>query len=644
MADPISGAVLKPIIGGIGGAIGGIGEAQQQRWENDFAINLLNHLKETQGAGYEDWLKQMTPLMFGAQNAGAGSQSRLFDDGSVGGNYNSVLNNMWTNPGDSQYSAQRILGDYGGALSNDMMNNAQGSMYGMGGAGGRTDTIGNTANQVFQNGGWTPQRQQFLDQLSPLLEGKSQSQQQQLLSGMGLLQSNGANKETTNYLQRGNDVMNQGGSTPWLEGLIQNVAGIAGNQGQNAASKFGTSAGQNIIGSGGYDPQISNLLSSATNVFNSGGRTPQIDAGSNSALQGLASGGRTNLTQGLGNTGLDLFNREALMSDPQAASFAMDTAGTATKNAYEALQRQAQARGGGPGNVVAAGNSTGAMADFADKLAENQAQGLRDTMQKQQELKLQQRGLGAQTATGAQGLETSRYGTFADLLGGMENAATGKMNSGANMASSALGTAADRLGTGFSGMNQSQQLETQRLMEALGLVPTAQNSATSRAGTMGGLGLTADSNNINRLNTGANLLQNFTGGQQNAANSLNSFIGNQDQYQNLMAQLGLSAGSQQAGIMNNLSQNELAALKAGLDKANMFGGLVNNQMQNSQAYNNMNSNLLQGSWNPLTALSGQSNDYAKTALSGLSLGNAPTAGKNASVFSSMGSGIANGIR
>lgn len=638
----ISPDAISSIVGMLGGVAGGIGSAQQQKWINDFAINLLNRNDQAYNQGWNQWQQQLGPQLNGSQMAGAGAHSRIFDDGGVGGNYNAMLNNLWQTPENSQYSAQRTMKDYGGALSNDQFASSQQGLSNLAGASGRLGGIGDLATQAFQNGGWTPQRQSYLNSMTPLMEGMSPSQKQQLLSGMGLMQNGGANSTSQKYMDRGGEAVDMGGNTPWLEGLIQNVAGIGEKQGRTQYTDSGQASGQKYVDSGGYDPAIQQLMSQGMNLLSSGGRTPQLDQGSSMALEGMGTGGQTATTRAMTGQGLDYFGREALMSPEEAESFAADTSGRASKGAFEAMMRQAKNRGGGAGANVAAGNANGVMADFADQIAENKAKSIQDALLNRQSLGLQQNALGLEGAKGGQSQESDRLGMFGSLLGKFEDTAAQRMGVGANVAGSAANTAANKMGTGASLLNAQGQLETQRYLQALGLVPTAQNSATNRAGTIGGLGMQADSNNNQRLNTGANLLQGYTGSQQNAGNSMNQFIGNQDQYQQMLAALGINASNSQGSLLNNLGQNELASLNGGTNRANVYGNQVNNQMNNTQAYNNMNAGVLNNSWNSQNELLNQAQKWGLQGLSNLGLGAAPKPGGNASVWSSALGGLAGG--
>jgi hypothetical protein len=639
MGDPFSS--ISALAGGVLGALGSVGAAQQQRWQNDFAINLLNRNDAAYNRGYEDWLRMSRPMLDGTQLAGGNAQSRIFDPGSAGGNLNFGLTDMWNQS--SPYNPGNIMSTYGGQYNTPTTEGAQWGLGQLGGMDGRTAGVGDLAATGFAGGGWTPQRQQFLDQLGPLMQGMSPSQQAQLMSGLGLMQNDGSNQETTNYRQRGSDAVSQGGETPWLSGLIENVAGIGRNQGATEFTQGGQQAGMNLVNSGGYDPRIDQLMGSGMNILQSGGRTPQLDQGSSMALQGMGTGGQTAATRGLVNRGLDLFNRESLMTPEQAMSFAADESATGSKNAFEAVMRRAQARGGGAGANVAAGNATGVMADFADEAAENRSQAIRDALIRQQELGLRQAQMGLQGADAGQGQESSRLGMFGNLLNDFEGTASSRLGVGANVAGQAANTAANRLATGFQGMGNAGELEARRYLEALGLVPTAQNSATSRAGTIGGLGLTADQNDISRMQLGGNLLQGYTSGQQNALNGLNSFIGNQDQYALGLGGLANSSTNSQANILNQLFGNEQAAANTGLNRANTYSGMTNNMFQNAQAGNNANSNLLQGSWAPQVSLAGQGGEFGLQGLRNLGLNSAPTGGGSTSVWSNMAGGFANGM-
>ena len=585
--DPVTATIaISALASSIGGLFGGRQQQRQINWQNDAFINLLNRLDEYAGYGRDSWQNMAMPALLNAIfPSHAEGSAILTQDGQLGRDLNFLLRNSITDQS-SPFSPTNIFNQYARPYENDIMGRVTGDMYNLANPdGGRLGSLGDLASQVFAGGGWTPARQNFLETINPLLSGANPQMGAMSDVGSEILRTRGGNQFSLGNMDMANQVLRQNGQTDWLNGLVQNLAGIAE---QGGATPF-TRGGQGFAG----------------NILSSDGRTPFSGAGALAGLQGIATGGQSGVNNALADRGLELFDREPLISPQQALSFAADSAGTANNRAFEAVMRRAQARGGGPGNVVAAGAANSGMGEFADTAARNTAEAMRNALTQQQELGLRQQGIGAEALASAGGQQNQRLGTYADLLSAMEGQST------------------NRLGLGFSGLGQLGGLENQRLLGALGMVPDAQNSATQRASVYGGLGNSADSNNIQRLLAGGGFLQNFTGNQLAALNALNNQIANQDQYTLGAGGLANNISNSQSNIFNQMFQNQLGSQQAGLNAGNLFGNLAQNMFGNAQNNLNMWNQNVMNSWNPLLGLAGQAQNWGLTALAGLGVGNAP---------------------
>ncbi len=579
-------AAIAGIASGLGGLIGGNRDNQRYKWDQGAFVNLLNRLDEAYNYGRSTWQDALLPGALGAiWPTQANGSAILTEDGQLGGDLNFLLRNAITNQ-ESPYSPTNILSQWGRPYENGRMGIFTGDAYNLFNPNGsQMDAIRQLSGQAFQGGGWTPARQSFLETINPLLSGQNPQMGEMSNVGGEILRNRGGNQFTLGIMDMANQVLRQGGETDWLRGLIQNAAGIAE---QGGATPF-TRGGQGFAGS----------------ILQQDGRTPFSGAGALAGLQGVLGGGNSAVNNTLADRGLELLDREPLISPQQALSFAADQAGTDTQRAFQAAQSRALARGGGPGSVVAAGQANAGMGEFADAAARNKAEAMREALIRQQELGLRQQGLGAETLQAAGGQQNQLLGTYSDLLSAMEGQST------------------NRLGLGFSGLGQLGGLENQRLLGALGLVPDAQNSANQRASIFGNLGLGSDSQNIQRLGIGGNFLNNFTQNQLSALQALTGHSSAQDQYTLGMGGLFNNLGNSQANVLNQLYQNELNSMNAGLNRANLAGNLWQNTIGNAQNNLNMWNNNVMNSWNPLVSLAGQGQNWGLTALGGLGLGGAP---------------------
>ena len=403
--------------------------------------------------------------------------------------------------------------------------------------------IGNTANQVFQGGGWTPQYAQQYSQLGNYLNGQTPGVQTSAGTANSLVGSQGAN----NYNQtlQGDALTSAGnnGMTSTLSMLLNPMQGIINSQGNNAQS---------------------NALM--------GGGNPLI-----------ASQGQTGITQGLESQGMNLFNQQALMNPAQAASLARNQAATDYSQQAQHAESQALARGGGAGATVANGMQNQGMADFANQAAQGTSSAVTSALQNQQQLQLQQQLTGGQIANSAGNLQNAFLGTGGGMtnqsgnlanslyMGGMglapttQNAATNNMSaylSGGNNGST------NQLGMLGAGSSLAQMLETGQLGGLNAYNSTMGNQNQYALGS-GGLGQTAANNLYGNTIAGGTL-----------ANS---------QFQNILNGMSSGYGTQNSTLtgLNNTQNNQYNPLTGLAGQILGFGNTgLSTQGQLMQGYGN----------------------------------------------------------
>ena len=413
---------------------------------------------------------------------------------------------------------------------------------------------------------------------------------------------NSANPARDSYLQGrdwySNALYGPGGSQENLinlmtqfPGLIQQYTGNPFEAGINGEMQ--SLLGQNAERMGFYDP----IADTAQQGFLGGGWTPNREASQNmlmQILQGqgaqmgtlsdvgldlLGQRGQTAFTRGYqdrgmdamnsggmtdplrtaqqianhaGARGLDLINREALLTPDQAANFAGESAAQATQGAYQRAQRQALARRGKAASVVAAGgNELDPMSEWADAASQNVSDARRKALMEQQGLGLQQMGLGSQMA----------------------------------------------LGSG-------------------GLFPDLQRAATGNVGTVGGLGLNAAQLENARMGTGNSLLDTYLQAQGRAGGLMNQSMTDQGQYALGLGGLGINAQNAGQTGRNNLFNNYLAGggFGAALNQQNF--GMNNQYFQNLLGLNRDNNTNYQSMLTGLFNLSNQGQNLAMGGMTG----------------------------
>jgi hypothetical protein len=406
--------------------------------------------------------------------------------------------------------------------------------------------LGNVANtftnprdvalQGFMGGGWTPQYQSTFDRMNEMRTGQGWQMGTQANVGGDLLGGRGQTAHTIALQNAMGQQLPTGGMNPMLWGGQQTAANVLGNQ--------------------GYTPGLAGLSQQGAQIMREGGWDPYTAAAGAIGTEGLLRGGGTATTDALQAIGTNLAAREALLPMDKAVAAAGDRASNAAISQFEAAQRRAEARGGGPG-PVRGGIQNAGMADYADQAARLVADAQNKAMMDQQSLQLQQRGLGEGMARGAGSLEASRLGTMGNILGTAEGARQGMFGYGASM------------------MPQAESIAAQRMGQAYGAIPGMQNAGTNVLSAYlqgGGMGM---QNELGRMGLGGTLLDQYNQQRLQAQGMFNQAMGMQNNYALGLGNLAQGMGALQGDLYGNQFGNWLGAGNLGVNRANMMGGLWN---------------------------------------------------------------------
>ena len=346
----------------------------------------------------------------------------------------------------------------------------------------------------------------------------------------------------------GKDIFRGGGWSPAGGGLMDFASRL--QNGETPEMGQMSQTGRGMLENWGQTDFTNALRDMATTNVRYGGQTDLLRNAANYADSIFQTGGATDFTRAAQERAIGKLGENPVLSMEDAIAMSRDQAGTAAAQRAKAARRQALARGGGPGTMVANGSTNEAMADFADQAMQAEAAAGRDAMLKQQELGLQ------------------------DVL------------------------QSAKLGEG------SQGLENNRLLTALGLNAEFQRAATGQLSAAGNLGLGGDQADLGRASLGGSLLNNYLGAQLGGGNLGRGVLGDMNQYAlgagNLAnsasanrGQLGL--GSQQAG-----RQNFESMLQAYLGALGAQGSAMNNGYNwFNQQFTNPSLNLGQQAMGPL---------------------------------------------
>lgn len=479
-------------------------------------------------------------------------------------------------------------------------------MWGQNGQGGLQSNVAQYPGQIQQLGqgflapqGFNNQAMQnWVDLGNGLLQGGAQQLGQQISANQGqeqvLNQAQMNALDTLNpMVQQAGQVFGSGGWTPQYQQGFGSISDLLGGGGVAPGLQGVQSTANNILANQGMTPTLAMAQNPLEGILGRQGNNAQSQALLGGALPFLQTGGQTNLSQGLANQGMNLFNQQALMNPAQAAGLAGNLAHTAAQGQAQQAEANALARGGGPGAVVANGMTNQAMSDFANQISQQTSGAESTALQNQQQLQLQQQLGGAQAAQGAGSLQNALLGTSGGLAQGSGNLANSLF---------------------MGGLNE---------------LPSLQNAQTNFLG--------AGSNLAQLANTG------FLGG----INAMTPMMSAQNQYALGMGNLVNNAGQWQTGDQNNAMANMASLLNntmgagvntgqlglgsgaLGTNQFNALTGAMNQGLNTGINMGNMYNNMTQAYLNPMQYLAGQYGNLWNTSLnSGSSLfgGGAGTAG------------------
>lgn len=545
------------------------------------------------------------------------------------GEYDAWKNNYASIAGDLRDQANQGANAFGGAANrgiNPYMNSAfglsdliPGLMEQYGGSFGNADTeaaggslrdILSGASGIFGNGGWTNKGNQLFEQGQEFAAGQNDPMKAFSNIGQNLLNTGGGTDLNRGLQDRGLDAVNAGGLTDILRSVLSGAQGIQAQGGATSGSQTGIQQALAMLMNGGATKGTQALDAAGQNALAGnlgvGGLTNTGAVGELAALKGLQNGGATATSQALQQKALEILKTNPTMSLEDAVSAARDAAATAAAQQGESVRARALARGGGPGSIVASGSQNQGMADFADQALRAESAAGNDARAKQQNVLMDYLKTGSAMGAASGELERGTLGTYADLLKGLEGVAASRFSTGGDLLGKGTALATDRANTGFSGLGSMENLQTNRLLEALKLQTGAQGAATSNAGTLGQLGLGGASDQNSRLNTGTNMLSNWLTSALAGTNLSGKANADAMQY-------GLGAGNLGAGAANNLGGLGINAGQLGQSRfSNIFGAMNNGVSQQGNAVNNAVNGWQNIGINPLTQLSSQVGNIMST--------------------------------
>lgn len=574
---PIGASIWGPILAGTAGPLlGTLLNSGAQGGRTNEINQLIQSLMMQFGQGQQGAFGQTGNSIYGPvkDNALTGiDRSNQFlygNEGDPGG----ALNRFNTG-NQAMFDPSSLLQAFMGGQFDPYGQNIPGVSGALSQMGGLTSAMGgqnDIARQLFAGGGWTPQSQQFFDTISPMTQGQTLPQQGLTNMANNIFSSNGMSQNPLSSSFMNAAAQGITGSNPNLDFAQRGAQGIFSQGGQTGPTNQGIGQALGMSENGGMTPAINNMMGIGFNTLMSGGQTPNGARGEQSALDIMNQGGATPTTDFLQSRGANLANRESLLPMNQVASMASDRAATDYGNNMQAAQRQALARGGGPGATVANGLQNAAMADYADKGSQTEARAVQDALVQQQGLQLQQAAMGANMAESGAGLMNSRYGTAGGILGNLENTAANRFGIGGNLVTSGQNAATNRAGTGLGALDQLAGLQSNRQMGALGQIPNISQTGTNQANVFGNLGLGSNAQNLQALGLGAGMYGDVNNSSLGGLNAMNSRISNQGQYALGGGQLANSGSTDISSILNQILGGNISAGQQGLSRT---GGYYN---------------------------------------------------------------------
>lgn len=542
-------------------------------------------------------VNQTGQFMFGNENDPGGALSRLQGANQEAFNPEAIMRAL----GGNDPYGQNIPGMSQGL---DQLQQLLGPMSGQ----------NDTARSIFGAGGQSPETQNFFSKTNDMSQGTSVPQQGLQNTANNIFSQGGQGPLSQSY----QNAAAQGitGMNPYLQSIMGAAQGMFGNQGQTGPTNAGIQDALGMSRNGGSTGALDYLSGTGQNVLAQNGLTPTGAAGESAALNVLSNGGATPTTDFLQGRGADLASRESLLPQGLVASMASNRAATDYSNNMQAAQKQALARGGGPGATVANGLQNSAMAEYADKGAEGEAKAVQDALVQQQQLQLAQAAQGANMAEQGGGLQNTRFGTAANTLSNLEGVASNRFNTGANSITGASNAATNRAGTGLSSLNNLAGLQTQRELGGMSQANNASQTGINQANVFGNLGLGSGQQDINRLALGGSFSNDVLNSTLQALGLDNSRIQGMNQYGLGAGNLANNGSQDMSSIIQNFLSGNLSAGQQGMNRANSGFNAANTGIGNQQnLFSNM-SGLNSSSQNSGNQLLAQLLGYSTGGLSG----------------------------
>lgn len=516
-----------------------LSQSHDAKWGQSSLVNVLNTMNDANSTGLGLGIGSFAPANSAAQSNLGMAQNLLGSPTGGLGNLQEQIYGATNQITPGQFQQSGLQGHNGDVLNYLGNSTAQAAL--------NAQDVNGTGSQAYMN----------------LLAGGGQvnGSQQSALDALTQLAQNGGNNGA--LVTAGNSAVYNGG----LNGYDSRLQALGD---------------YNLSRNGYVDPNLTTLANAGTAGVQNQGLTPTGQAAQQTALGGVQRGGQTATTQTLQGIGTNFAGQQALLPAALAASFAKDQAGQQAQKAAQDFQAQALARGGGAGSTVANGAANSGLADFADNIAQAQANAYQNSLVQQQGLNLQQQGQGAQMALGAANTAAGQLGTYGNLLTGQQGV-----------------------------QNQTYATGGQQLANAT-------SGANASANTYGNLGVAGGQLGNNTLGIGTGALNNATGNQTSAAQGINGLTSTQ-----LQALLGAGSGlNANAGTANTAYNNalngQLGSQSLGNTQANSYYNNLNNLFGSQTANNNTNLGLNNNSLATLLGLSGQGFNYAQQGLQGQS--------------------------
>jgi hypothetical protein len=534
------GQLLGQLIPAIGG---GLSQSQMNDWLKAMSINKLNAANNWTGYGLDRTNEAYGPLADWAK-------SQL-------GPWNDYMGQMTTFQGDAGRDnfSQFLNAPYGerGMMESPYFQQAAQGLTQYGQAAQPGMQLGQQL--MAGQGPWAGQSQQAQQVMQDILMGRSGFQGAAMDQSERMVNSGGETGLNRGVVDRMNDANAMGGYSGRLGQGADLAAGLASQGGMTPGLQNMIGTGQGLIGMG------------TDSTYGSTGQTAAGQQAQQIGLQTLLSQGNNAATDYLSGRGQELSGKDPLLSMKDLLSFTQDQSARQRLQQAEAMQRQAQKRGGGPGTI--SGQANAAMSEFMDAALGAEADARQKALTGQQGLGLQQLAQGLSAVGQGGGLAADREKAAQNLFLTPEQLALQRMGVGINA------------GAGL--MQGGEGIASGNLQNSLGQIGNFQNIANNYMGQTTDAAFKGSADQLARMGMGNTLgnsyLNSLMGGAQGAQNLWNFDLGAMTQG-NAMNLGNAGFGAQ---MLNDIYKNyvtdqgqNLDRIRTGQQGANTSMGWVNN--------------------------------------------------------------------